>query len=425
LTAQAEDIDGFFFLEFMGERTRRIDAKASTSVLEGALRGLSTVSCDVLVTKQHTPQSTVAPISNFGWYWSVTFVSQTGDLPSILVNSGGSHASTTAAGGMLLGTGVQLEVSEVTKGSLPNFFVTPPSLSAKESYTVRVSAYNARGWSSSEMAPASMYPAVQLPAAPASAAVSVFSSTSLEVSWVTPLSTGGAPVLRYQVQWDMDTSFDDSAGSAVVDAVASSSEAHTYLYRIEGLSPGVPTVVRVMAANERGYGTAVFADPVGFGDVVHELRFSYHEIDTNFVLNVTRGKRSEITEEVEVGASATVVQDALQKLETAGTVVVTRQSTSRATGSVYSVTFLAPVIQEAHYVHLEVLKMKNPLPSPLPSGIPSSLTSAAPSQLPSGVPTPLPSGAPSALPSASPSSLPSGAPTPLPSPTQSQESAQI
>jgi hypothetical protein len=395
LSAQAEDVGGFFFVEFMGERSRRIDASAPASALQSALRGLSTVSDEIVVTKVYTRQSTVAPISNFGWAWAVTFVSQVGDLPSMVASTGGFRASITAAGGALRGTGTRLEVSEVTKGRLPTTFVTPLSLTAGVSYVARVSAYNARGWSDTATSPASATPEVQLPAPPSSAAVSIFSSTSLEVSWVEPLATGGPPVLRYQVQWDVDASFDDSAGSAVVSAAADNATApRTYSYRIQGLSPGVPSVVRVMAANERGYGPAVFAEPVGLSDDVHEVRLGAH---ADFALNVTSGGRSEVTSEIEASASAAKVQSALQELETAGTVVVTRQSAGQTAGLVFRVTFVSPITQEARRVHLGVLRLLSPIPSPLPSAAPTPLPSGAPTPLPSGAPTPLPSLIPTPL----------------------------
>jgi hypothetical protein len=160
------------------------------------------------------------------------------------------------------------------------------------------------------------------------------------------------------------------------------------------LSPGVPSVVRVMAANERGYGPAVFAEPVGLSDDVHEVRLGAH---ADFALNVTSGGRSEVTSEIEASASAAKVQSALQELETAGTVVVTRQSAGQTAGLVFRVTFVSPITQEARRVHLGVLRLLSPIPSPLPSAAPTPLPSGAPTPLPSGAPTPLPSLIPTPL----------------------------
>merc|ERR1711975_215500 len=197
----------------------------------GELLGLSTVTA-ITATKRYTYQSTVAPISDYGWVWAVTFTEQSGDLPSLLVYTG-QKTSTIAAGGTLLGTGTKVTVTEAVKGVLPTYFVTPPALAPGTTYFARVSAYNSEGWSTPAVAALSTTTKDQLPAAPLDVAVSVYDSTSLEVSWTAPPHTGGEQISRFLVQWDQDESFDDSTGTAIKEAVAGQT---VYTYLITGLT---------------------------------------------------------------------------------------------------------------------------------------------------------------------------------------------
>merc|ERR1711937_337084 len=72
LSAQAEDVDGYFYVNFMGEVTQKIYHNFTEAEMEEALLGLSTVTA-ITVTKRFTYQSTVAPVSDYGWVWAVTF----------------------------------------------------------------------------------------------------------------------------------------------------------------------------------------------------------------------------------------------------------------------------------------------------------------------------------------------------------------
>merc|ERR1711988_110511 len=77
LSAQAEDVDGYFYVSFMGEVTQKIYHNYTAAEMEEELLGLSTVTA-ITVTKRYTYQSTVAPISDYGWVWAVTFTEQSG-----------------------------------------------------------------------------------------------------------------------------------------------------------------------------------------------------------------------------------------------------------------------------------------------------------------------------------------------------------
>merc|ERR1711998_580562 len=266
LSAQAEDVDGYFYVNFMGEVTQKIYHNFTEAEMEEALLGLSTVTA-ITVTKRFTYQSTVAPVSDYGWVWAVTFTQQPGDLPSLLVYTG-QKTTTVAAGGTLLGTGTKVTVSEAVKGVLPTYFVTPPALAPGTTYFARVSAYNSEGWSTPAVAALSTTTKDQLPAAPLDVAVSVYDSTSLEVSWTAPPHTGGEQISRFLVQWDQDESFDDSTGTAIKEAVAGQT---VYTYLITGLTADTDNVVRVMAYNNQGYGEPTLAVPVGAFEEIQQI----------------------------------------------------------------------------------------------------------------------------------------------------------
>ena len=269
LAAKAEDIYGYYYLEFMGEMSEKIMHWATADEVKAALEGMSTVTA-VTVEKTATVQSSVAPLSDYGWEYKVTFTEQAGDLPSIMVYTG-EKIRTFAAGGTLEGTAVYVKVTETAKGTLPTYQVTPPTLALGSTYFVRVSAHNGIGWSAPTIAYMSTVTEPQLPLAPMDVEVSVYSDEGIQVSWTeSGFQTGDDAVTRYLVQWDFDASFDDSTGTAVVEATGASA----YTYTITGLTAGSQYVVRVMAYNPQGYGEASLATPVGAFETVQEILIS-------------------------------------------------------------------------------------------------------------------------------------------------------
>jgi hypothetical protein len=238
--------------------------------------------------------------------------------------------------------------------------VTPATLTPGATYFARVSAYNSEGWSAPALAALSTVTENQLPEAPLNVAVSVYSSTSLEVSWTAVPHSGGDPVSRYLVQWDQDETFDDSTGTAIVEAIESQTE---YTYRITGLTTDSYNVVRVMAYNQQGYGEPTLAVPIGAFEEIQEItvmnstKIIYGK-GLTYQLNMTAGGRSELTSAIKVGASAWKLQESLQALKNVGAVVVTRYDHSQTSGYdqsmhaseimtdktkfVYRITFVAP-----------------------------------------------------------------------------------
>ena len=164
-------------------------------------------------------------------------------------------------------------------------------------------------------------------------AVSVYDSTSLEVSWTAPPHTGGEQISRSCR--DQDESFDDSTGTAIKEAVAGQT---VYTYLITGLTADTDNVVRVMAYNNQGYGEPTLAVPVGAFEEIQQITVQNSnstllltDRKITYELNVTAGGRSEQTVAIQIGASAWSLQDALQDLDNVGAVVVTRHDHSSLT----------------------------------------------------------------------------------------------
>lgn len=275
----------------------------------------------------------------------------------------GSKTSILAAGGTLTGTAVTVEVFETEKGTVPTSFLTPATLLPGSMYYVRISAYNAMGWSSPALGLLSTVTENQPPATVENCEVVVFSPTALEVSWMPPAMDGGDTITRYLVEWDEDETFDDSTGTAMVDA---SEGVPGFVYKITGLTASAKTVARVTAYSSNGYGKAVIAKPMYAFDAIQKVAISTTDsgaLDSDFTLTVDAGGRTQTTATLYVGALASEVQTALQALDNVGPVLVTRadmstevDGTTVATNEVsfvYMVTFISDIYNEGAVTTME------------------------------------------------------------------------
>jgi hypothetical protein len=68
----------------MGSRSRAINIHSTAAQVKAILENVQTIGV-VNVARTETIQSTVAPLSRFGVVFTVTFVSNKGDIPSMLV----------------------------------------------------------------------------------------------------------------------------------------------------------------------------------------------------------------------------------------------------------------------------------------------------------------------------------------------------
>ncbi|GMH48108.1 hypothetical protein TL16_g00218 [Triparma laevis f. inornata] len=332
------DVGGGFYAHFMGQQSTLISYDADETAMKEAIESMSTV-VGVTVSMADVSEST-APVAFASREWSITFTGHTGDLPSLLVStvngaSSPQYPATVSTGGTLTGTGATVKVTEVTAGSVPSTFTTPVSLSTGTTHFVRVSSYNAVGWSTASVAAFGVAPALTVPTVPQNVLVSVLSTTELAVSWEAPAKTGGDAVVKYAIQWDVDANFDSSMSTSVVLAVDGQSSYSTVL---SSLSAGQQYAVRVLAYNNQGYSSSSSAVPIEFYEEVQTFGFSKTSTATTadtFVVQYTdaAGTQSQLTDfnsntPISVIESAAALEAAMNALPNLGTVRVTRHDYS-------------------------------------------------------------------------------------------------
>lgn len=181
VSTDAADLSGSFLVEFMGETSISIPHDATVEQMTTSLQGLSTIGT-ISVTAKDLTQSTVPPLVRHGRSWTITFLTQEGDLPSMLVKTTSNLiAMTSANGGTLKGTTASVAVKEVSKGDLPMHYVID-GLTKNTPYFVRVSAFSSRGWGKAQIATFSANAVNQAPSSPVEVSVSVASSSKLFIS---------------------------------------------------------------------------------------------------------------------------------------------------------------------------------------------------------------------------------------------------
>ena len=87
-----------------------------------------------------------------------------------------------------------------------------------------VSAHNEFGWGGVALHASAVTPANQQPSKPVLFRVTPHSSTELLAQWSAPRSTGGLTISKYDVEWDVSSTFNSGSGgvafgSASVEAV--------------------------------------------------------------------------------------------------------------------------------------------------------------------------------------------------------------
>jgi len=130
------------------------------------------------------------------------------------------------------------------------------ALSNGQYYYARVFAINEIGYSLPQISPTSQKPQV-VPGAPTSVALSVFSSTQLQVTFNPPASDGGDTITQYLIEYSTNSQF-NGALSTIYTSISSGAP---YFKAISGLTPGVFYFVRVSAFNSQGYGPSTLTTP--------------------------------------------------------------------------------------------------------------------------------------------------------------------
>ena len=186
-------------------------------------------------------------------------------------------------------------------------------------YVAKVAAYNGFYLSPYAVTSIAVYPHSTAPQSPTGVYMSVLSDTAFLVWWNPPVQTGGAPISGYSVQWDTDLSFGQNANSKFVTNETS--------FIITGLTVGSSYAVRVAAYNIRGYSPYTLATPsIGWAEVQLIQINSTAVISSadTYKLQVSDGYRTATTGAISGIATASDVQNALQALDSVGTVIVSR-----------------------------------------------------------------------------------------------------
>ena len=265
--------------------------------------------------------------------WRVTFDAALGDVPSLLVDTGGGGTQfneAVGAHGHLKGTSPFANVTEAQKGGLPRWVsVGDGRLAAGRPHYARVAAYThaADAWSEPAVAALTAAPADVAPTPPVAPKVSVAGPTSLAVSWAAPDDDGGAPVTHYLVQYDLDESFDDSTGFARVPVEDLEHDQGRYAHVLEALTTGTAYYVRVLAHNAAGYSEPRMAASRADAPV---YRIDVGKGSTDFMLHVSARGNSESTAAIAAGATASDVAAAIMDLTEleCGAVLVRRWDSS-------------------------------------------------------------------------------------------------
>ena len=184
-SASANDIGGTFSLSYHGQMTDRLEYDISAAGMKSALMSLCTVT-EVSVTRE---------IVKYGYTWLVTFATMQygGNLQGELVaNSLGLIGSNAA---------VLVEAKQIVVGRLPYHYIITGLTSTN--YYVRVSAYNGIGYGPDAISsPEFIQPSLQRPMPPRTVELTVASSSSITVTWLSPISTG-AKLMSIVVEWDV------------------------------------------------------------------------------------------------------------------------------------------------------------------------------------------------------------------------------
>ena len=229
VTASTTDLGGYFIVNIMGQASRKIFIDFNANDFKDSLQSLSMID-KVDVSMKVLTQNEISSEPSFGRQWDVTFTSLSGNLPSLLIDTGVSTPSTLATGGTVYGSSVRIEVRTVFDGKVPNVY-TISELQSEKPYYFKVSSYNGK-WSKAAIAPYISYPINQVPSAPLHVRASVVSDTEVGVSWSAPSFSGGSPTLKYFIQWDTDESFNYK--SIIIPSV---SHQQDYFHLISDLNP--------------------------------------------------------------------------------------------------------------------------------------------------------------------------------------------
>jgi len=322
IESSAEDMGGSIKVQFMGESSTNILVESSEDEIKQALEGVSTIDQVSVSILPYTQDN----MSSFGKKWLITFVSQTENLPSLLVDTGSGPPSTIATGGTLLGSSSVVRVETIKDGGLPWSFITPSTLSSDKMYTCRVWAFNGHSWSEPTSSRHSVSPSKSAPSEPRDVRVNVLSDTEIGVSWTEPLYSGGDDVASYRIEWDSDLMFDHSA------TTVSAHSGEGYYYVLDNLDPNDSYFIRVMAKSAKGFSEPNMAVPLLLDtqtiDISLESSGSVDYTETWVIEYTTSDGFARSTSPLSIYATSQEVENELNSIGDTGAVSVDREDRS-------------------------------------------------------------------------------------------------
>merc|ERR1711871_1596084 len=230
-------LTGFWRASFAGSGYGNyISWDAANTDVKRELEMLSTVGIvDVSRTGDGTSNSCGSACS-YGYKWRVTFKTNVGNVPKILVTNSDLYAGGTQTGSSAVVMDGDNQVnsangeklcSDCYPGETPAEYGTailPPTTFSYRitqrvpgtAYFVRVAAANIRGYGPVGLANSgsTIVPPKQQPGKPTNGSISVYFgvSSKLRFRYSAPLTDGGDPILKYMVEYDTSKSF-SNAGS--------------------------------------------------------------------------------------------------------------------------------------------------------------------------------------------------------------------
>jgi hypothetical protein len=196
-------LSGTFKVGYGGARTT-VPCDISADGMKAAIESLPTVA-EVFV--QRFP-------NKLGYDWQVTFISEVGNVDSMVVYDAG-----------LSGSFARAEVNTMIDGVTPDSYkeLTIQDMTARSyvisslqngiSYQLRLSAHNVKGFSYPAVATPAFVAPKEAPKQPYNATLIVLSPSQIKVIWQKPSSNGGSNIERYRIEWDIASDFTNVAAS--------------------------------------------------------------------------------------------------------------------------------------------------------------------------------------------------------------------
>uniref|UniRef100_A0A7R9WKX3 Fibronectin type-III domain-containing protein n=1 Tax=Pseudictyota dubia TaxID=2749911 RepID=A0A7R9WKX3_9STRA len=222
---------GFYRLKFEGSGyTSYISAHATANELQVALQQLSTVGQVEVTQNDSIDQSSIGTVGALIHHYSITFMSNVGNVGRLVVDSDNLLTSNGDASVVIYGGDNSLDLlnlkdSGAVPGEVPVDYgssgllgsslrsFTINGLKSGLEYFVAVSAKNGKHGNGERLipSPGSIIPPLQVPGSPLNVSLSVNYgySDSILAHFSPPVSNGGDEIIRYRVELDPTASFDD------------------------------------------------------------------------------------------------------------------------------------------------------------------------------------------------------------------------